>query len=300
MREFPPARNRRSTILPALALAAGGFLFGQSFEVSHLDALPGDSIDADNDGLVDVQESILFTSVNSPDSDGDGVGDLEEFSRGTDPSDITSVPVGSEVSLAMSGRVVDGVFKAVTALYVPDGDLTGDSISFGIQIGGALIPVNPMLLFVGAELTTVQPEAGQPAVIYLLETPLPESIVLSLGNVGIYATYTGAGSAFVQKAASLNLVAVNGVVAQIVQSPTTGGGSYRPLTEGPELPATWTPAQVCVQTLETVGAIGPVLQQEVVDASCQEAESESYCPPDCVNLIGETHDVVDPIGLIGG
>ena len=300
MREPSSELKNQWMILPALALAAGGYLFGASLEIEAMEAAPTNSEDMDEDGLVDIQEKILSTSLSDPDSDGYGFDDLEEFSRGMDPmvaDDPQTLPA-AEASLAMTGRVQDHVFKAVTALYVPDGDLNGDSITFGIQIQGQLIPMNPMLLFVGAKITAVPGKAPN-SMIYLLETPVPESIVLALGNVGLYATYSDAGATVVEKAASLNLVAVNGVVAQIV--PTAGGcGSYRPLTDGPDLPATWTPAQLCVQTLETVGVIGPVIQQEVTDASCQTFSTDSYCPPDCVNLIGSTHDVVDPIGLIGG
>lgn len=299
MREPNSARDHKLLILPALALAAGGYLFGQSFQADALAAEPLDLADMDGDGLVDAQEKILSTSLSSADLDDDGFSDLEEFARGTNPN-IADGPLPNVASLAMSGRVTDNVFKAVTALYVPDGNLIGDSITFGIQIAGNMIPINPMLLFVGAKLTTVgvgDPESN--AVVYLLETPIPESLVLALGNVGIYATYADQGATFVQQAASLNLVAINGVIAQIVSTPG-GGGSYRPLTDGPDLPATWSPAQICVQTLETIGAIGPVLQQEVVDASCEDVTTDSYCPPDCVNLVGSTHDVVDPLGLIGG
>ena len=286
-----------SVILPALALAAGSFLFGQSFQPDTLAAAPVDSLDLDSDGLVDVQEKILATSLEHVDSDQDGFTDLEEFSRGTDPLLDLDFPASNTPSLAMTGRVVDDVFKAVTALYVPHESMVPHStIDFGIQYAGMLIPINPMLLFVGAQLTTV--DVGTTGKIYLLETPVPESVVLALGNVGLYATYSTPGATSVEHAATLNLFVVNGIIAQVVSTPT--GSSYRPLTEGPDLPATWSPAQVCVQTLETVGVIGPILQQEVIDASCQQVSADSYCPPDCVNLVGSTHDVVDPIGLIGG
>jgi hypothetical protein len=299
MRDTSSSRIGKLLILPCLALSAGGYLFGLSFEEGQLAAAPLGSADLDGDGLVDVQESILKTNAFAADSDGDGYSDLEEFSRGSDPTLITDIPVVSNGSVAMTGRVQSGVFRAVTALYVPGGSLVGASVSFGALIGGTLVPLDPLLLFAGANLSIVPTGTGSDA-IYLLETPIPESLVLALGNSAIYATYSPPGATTVETASAINLMAINGVVTQITGGTGGTGTTYRPLSDDPDIPATWTPAQVCVQNLSTVGVVGAVLQQQVDSAACESLETNAYCPPDCSNLTGTTQEIIDPLGLIGG
>ena len=303
---MPDAHEPRSwkpLALPVLALSAGAFLFGLELEASpELLAMTTGVSDHDGDGLVDVQETILRTDSLAADSDLDGFSDLEEFARGSDPTLFASVPGPDAVSIAMTGRAKDGVFRAVTALYVAGGDLTGASLTFGVLLGGQLVPLDPMLFFAGANLS-VLPAATAGDQIYLLETPFPEPLVMALGSTGIFATYTTPGSAVVTHATALNLQGINGVVAQVVQTSGTPGGSgslYRPLADDPDIPVTWDPAQVCVQDLTTVGVVGAVLQQQVDDAFCDPIAADSYCPPDCTNLTGQLQELIDPLALIGG
>ena len=229
-----------------------------------------------------------------------GASVLEEFARGSDPQVFASTPGTVDPAVAMTGRAVSGVFRAVTALYVPGGDLTGAHLGFGALVAGNLVALDPMMLFTGASLT-VQPGANPGDLVYLLETPIPESLVLALGSTGLYATFTPAGSSSVAHATSLNLKGINGVVSQVVQTTSGGSGSvYRPLVDDPDIPVTWNPAQVCVQNLTTVGVVGAVLQQQVDTSYCDPIAADSYCPPDCSNLTGTVQELVDPLGLIGG
>lgn len=286
-------------ILPCLALTAGGYLFGLSFEESQLSAAPLGSLDLDQDGLVDAQESILLTDAFQADSDGDGFSDLEEFSRGSDPTVFAETPGAPVGALAMTGRAQNGVFRAVTALYVPGGSLAGATVSFGALAGGKMAPLDPMLFFTGANLTVIPTGTGND-LIYVLETPVPESLIFALGSASFFATYASPGATTVEAATAINLLGVNGVVAQIVGGTAGAGSTYRPLADDPDIPATWTPAQVCVQNLTTVGVVGSVLQQVVDSAACEPIQSDSYCPPDCTNLTGTTRELIDPLGLIGG
>lgn len=274
-------------------------MFGLSFQEDQLAAAPLGSLDLDGDGLVDVQESILQTDAFQTDSDGDGFSDLEEFSRGSDPTLFADVPATPDAAVAMTGRAQNGTFRAVTALYVPGGSLAGATVSFGVLAGGVMAPLDPLLLFAGANLTVVPTGTGSD-VVYLLETPMPESLIFALGSVSFYATYASAGSPTVETAAAINLETVNGVVTQIAGGTSGPGSTYRPLADDPDIPANWTPAQVCVQNLTTVGVVGSVLQQVVDSASCEPIQSDSYCPPDCSNLTGTTRELIDPLGLIGG
>ena len=300
MPDVTPRSNWKPLVLPALALTAGGFLLGHGLaDDSGLMASPLGTADMDNDGLVDVQESILQTDLLSADSDLDGFSDLEEFARGSDPQSFADVPqVGGEM-IAMTGRAQAGVFRAVTALYVPGGDLTGSTVTFGALVGGTMLHLDPMLFFAGASLT-VQAGSNPGDAIYLLETPIPESLIMALGSTGLFATYTPPGGAVVAHASALNMQGINGVVSQVVSNVGSGGGIYRPLVDDPDIPVTWTPAQVCVQNLSTVGVVGAVLQQQVDSSFCDPISADSYCPPDCANLTGTIREIVDPLALIGG
>jgi len=299
MREQLFSRSRKLLILPTLALSAGGYFFGLSLAEGQLLAAPLGSQDLDGDGLVDVQESILQTDAFLADSDGDGFSDLEEFSRGSDPILYSSWPATPDAAVAMTGRVQSGVFRAVTALFVPGGSLSGATVSFGAMVGGVMIPLDPLLLFSGASLS-VAPGSTPGDAIYLLETPFPEALILALGQSALYATYSSAGASTVETASAINLVGINGVVAQIVAGQTGTGSTYRPLADDPDIPASWTPARVCVQNLTTIGVVGAILQQQVDSASCEPISTDAYCPPDCSNLTGTIQEIVDPLGLIGG
>mgnify|MGYP002628454465 FL=1 len=303
MREPNPSCGWMSLLFPTLALAAGGFVFGHTLGGnSELLAAPTASLDLDGDGLVDVQEMILGTNALVVDSDGDGYSDLEEFSRASDPTDLYSAPSAlSEPAVAMTGRAQGGVFHAVTTIYVPNGDLTGTTVTFGALVEGKLYNVDPMLFFVGADLT-VHPASNGTDSIYVLETPIPEYLLLALGSTGIYATFSPAGATSITHVSALNLTGINGVVCQVV--PTLGGSGpgsmYRPLSDGPDLPLAWNPSSICVQDLHTIGVVGPILQQQIDASSCDPIGADSYCPPDCNNLAGTIVEMIDPLALIGG
>ena len=292
-------RYRKLLILPTLALSAGGYLFGLSFADNQLHAATLGAADLDGDGLVDVQESILMTDAFLADSDGDGFSDLEEFSRGSDPTQFGEVPASPDATIAMTGRAQSGVFRAVIALFVPGGNLSGATVSFGAMVGGVLIPLDPILLFGGASLSVIPGSNGSDA-IYLLETPIHESLIHALGHCALYATYASPGATGAEAASAINVVGINGVVAQVIGTQGGTGSTYRPLADDPDIPVNWTPAQVCVQNLTTIGAVGAVLQQQVDSAQCEPISADGYCPPDCSNLTGTTREIIDPLGLIGG
>lgn len=53
--------------------------------------LPLDGADPDGDGLINSWEKVLGSDAGSPDSDGDGVGDAQEWRAGTNPTDRSSL-----------------------------------------------------------------------------------------------------------------------------------------------------------------------------------------------------------------
>ncbi|MFT4709078.1 MAG: hypothetical protein ACI9D0_001295 [Bacteroidia bacterium] len=302
MREPNSQSDWKSLLIPTMALAVGGFVFGHTLgESPELSAATYVLIDIDGDGLADQQESILGTDAFDPDTDGDGFYDVEELARGTDPLAILDAPGPiPEASLGSTGRTDDGVFRVVNTFYVPAGELQGASIAFGVMINGEIAHLDPLLFFTGASLT-VQSASNGLDFIYTLETPIPESLVLSLGSASIFTTFTPAGASTVAKATALNLTSINGVICH-VQNATSATGlatQYLPLTDGPEIPITWTPARICTQDLHTIGVVGAVLQQQIDSADCTVMGQDSYCPPDCSSLAGTIVNVIDPLALVG-
>ena len=285
-----------------MALAVGGFVFGHTLgESQELSAATYIHIDMDGDGLADYQESILGTDPFDADTDRDGFSDIEEHARGTNPVDFADLPDPiPEASLASTGRTQDGVFRAVNTFYVPAGELQGASVSFGVMINGETALLDPLLFFTGATLT-IQSAANGIDSIYTLETPIPESVVLSLGSAAIFTTFSPASATTVVNSAALNLTSINGVICQVKNVASTTGLStqFLPLSDGPDIPITWTPARICTQDLHTIGVVGSVLQQQIDSADCTVMGQDSYCPPDCSSLAGTIINVIDPLALIG-
>ncbi|MEP6536731.1 MAG: carboxypeptidase regulatory-like domain-containing protein [Bryobacteraceae bacterium] len=103
-------------------------------------------LDADNDGLSNLEEFRLGTNMRNADSDGDGIGDLVELRLGLNPLlfDVTTTVQGRVVDSAGAGVIganvtVFGYFKAVTGTNgsftlpgVParlgDGNITGSAV----------------------------------------------------------------------------------------------------------------------------------------------------------------------------
>jgi gliding motility-associated-like protein len=78
-------------------------------------------IDTDNDGLTDAQESVLCTSPNVSDSDGDGINDGIEVNNGSDPCDPCN-PSNSSIDCTEGIHIPtaftpDGIGNEVNNLY---------------------------------------------------------------------------------------------------------------------------------------------------------------------------------------
>ena len=112
-------------------------------------------IDSDNDGLTDVEETILGTHPLLTDTDGDGFGDGVEVTAGTDPLDNASHPPAdgdvtgdgnlNVADLLIMQRIVLGIITPST-IALAHGDLYPPSSPDSILNISDLILLSQMIL----------------------------------------------------------------------------------------------------------------------------------------------------------
>ncbi|MFM7101360.1 MAG: hypothetical protein ACKO3N_09330, partial [Verrucomicrobiota bacterium] len=100
---------------------------------------PDGTRDLDADGLSDVAEMILGTSVTRADSDADGTRDAEELAVGTDPLDGVGLPVGIVSVTAAPGTAYD---------VAAGNDLAVVAASQGLAVYEVSRPTSPVQLAV--------------------------------------------------------------------------------------------------------------------------------------------------------
>jgi len=309
-REAFAARFRKSVWLPlSLALAAGFVLVGWSADVPEVSAAPGGNLeDSDDDGLTDHQEEILGTHTEIRDTDGDGFDDLEEIARQSDPLSFASRPVRSRpLSVGVTGRAVEGVFTAVTPIYVQGGTLGGLNYEFGLVLpGGTRIPI-PFDFYLPVTRVDMRQGAVAADRVLLIEVRFPASVIQTYGNLAIYAKLTNPGGTgpLAESASVINVVDFDGVpmIVQAQNSEETDhldyAITYRPLVPDEAVPAAWAVGQLCLRQTRPVGMVGSSTAFEVTHAGC--IAGDTFCEfVACSASVGTSVEIVDPSTLLGG
>jgi hypothetical protein len=283
--------------------------------------------DYDSDGLTNLTEKVLGSSEYIPDTDGDGFSDLEEFTRNSDVGDPNSVPLPSDLNLAMSASGEhDGLHLQIGSFFT-DNDYGNKNFEVGVVINGE-IRLLPELLSqpgIAARRSNSQNGAGS---ILLLDVPFPESLVHSVGELSVFVTLNVTGSPVIDAAAGIKLASHDSVVMIVQPGPldryalfqasarpgSGGGGStggsgisgastgsvYNPIPPGGGgVPNTWTPGEICFQAAVEIGNDNGVISHEVVAADCITGW-DSHCRSDCSSSVGSTFQTFDPLGLVGG
>jgi hypothetical protein len=302
-------------VVPALLAVGALVLLQRSYAKSPaLLASSGQGLDQDMDGLSDYQEDILGTNPLLADSDSDTFGDLEEVARQSDPLEASSIPGVAEVEVGMFARDQAGTLTIGSAVYLAGTHVPQMRFDLGIVINGmrASVPSDVYMPF-----TDVTLKGGRDpgSMVITMQTSLPRSLVWSLGKLAVFATLTDPqGPPDSGRVDVLNLTAQEGVIMSIeaVAYPDPGqsgpnnssslgpsGLIYLPLSDGENLPSSFTAGEVCWQVSSTVGVNGSSFVQEIVDADCE--PSESFCgSAGCQASVGQVIEIVDPSLLIGG
>lgn len=281
-----------------MAVPATAFLGWALGAAPGLEALGSDpTSDLDGDGLTDIQEIVLGSKVDEADSDGDGLRDLEELARQLDPL-VADAPTDSELGIGFAVRATGGLFHLTTAIYIPDGDLTNVDLELGLYFEGMLFPISPASYL---PVSTGFTEDGQDleSEVLAFSFPIPEFLLQSVESLGFYATTSPKGLP-TSSATAVNLTSVAGVTAlrRVTQGPSGPGITILPVSPPGDLPASFTPNEVCFQETVLVGVENNVQLFQVIDAGC--VPSTSVCTPGCALTSGSSVQLLDPLALIGG
>lgn len=107
-----PETSYRMFAVYAQTLAFGYTKFttpraGQTFVIPRMAFFDMDDGDTDGDGLTDIRELVVGTSVNNPDTDDDGLSDSAEVIQGLNPLDGLVAATGIIASAQVPGTAID-------------------------------------------------------------------------------------------------------------------------------------------------------------------------------------------------
>lgn len=298
-----PERVRTRSWVPVLVAAATGIGATIAFDRPRELAASGSSCpDSDGDGLIDLQEDILGTYSDSADSDEDGYSDLEEIARASDPLDELSLPDDShELSIGLTARVEEGVVTLVAPVYARSGSFGQIDLEFGVIFpDGSRYEIQPVL-YLPVLKGGVYASQQQNFRVVLLEMPFPQSIVQGLGQLSLYGVVEDPAASSSGSAAALNLLDFSGVIVMAQNTTGQGGGGviYGPIVPNSEIPASWATGEICWHQAAPVGMVGSSTAYEVTKGSC--TPSDTYCSStECTSRVGTNMLLVDPATLLGG
>lgn len=312
-----PASVRSVTVT---ALSAGvatgaavtlGLVLGQGRPLAA--GYVGSVSDSDGDGIGDVAELIRQTDPDAADTDGDGFSDLEELARGMDPTVPDTSAAAEQLTIGLSTTGDGQWVRADVAFYLPDGDYDGLGLEFGAfapvmganGIEGLQVPFPVELTLANGSLGFAPGREAGSLVIHF-DVLVPQAVFETLGWVPLYATVGPVGVG--PTAAAAQTIVYEGEVLLSLESleasgyATTsqvGGVVARPIEPEDNVPASMSLNQVCVQSASQVGGGGGLIELQVDSSECVEADF-LFCSSGCASQVGSSRTIVDPLALIGG
>lgn len=303
------------TLSPSAELQAGG----NSYTVLS---------DADGDGLDDALEGRLHTSLQSSDTDSDGVTDLEEVILGMDPKSVgTLTPSPVRKVYLNAYQVGNDVIMQLAALH--QSQVTQIEFIWGGaekmvytrpgQIGHLLVDTNVLpSSFSGWKISTARyrfraglfEQLGSVALGWraALDNSAISASVVSLSHMEDLLTQVefrnissnaSSGDPAAPGSSSFDIDWEENGGGGGHQGGSTGGG-ITPVDPNGGQPPEGRADEICVQMMAPTANLGDGrVEYTVTSANC-EPEVEAVCLPGCSASVGDTIITIDPVGLIGG
>jgi hypothetical protein len=261
-------------------------------------------MDTDNDGLDDVLEVLLGTSITDADTDNDTYSDLDEHLQGTNPLVYDAPGRPSAINRALKVDVysnggdvviqVSGLFtQGISGLRL----FAADSLRF--------VQVRPSFLaaFQNDVRSFNSNIANLKAKVYRVKLPAQYFHNSPAMAVGATANLDGVGYGSQSQLVSYaNYLVEFRDAATFGRSSQTSGGSggLFPTSPGDSLPGEITLGQVCVQSLQEIASLGGGQKlYQVADSYCDYLPNAA-CFSSCAAAIGNSVVGIDIVGLLGG
>jgi hypothetical protein len=301
-------RTRSGIWAPLLCFAASILVLCLSMRsVPELSAQTSSSSrlgsDYDGDGLADLTEAVRGTDPDDPDTDGDGFHDVEEIARRSNPLDPSSTPDNSPLSIGVYAYTDNGYFNFHTAIYIANAQLQNLTYELGVVLQGKPLIVAQTVYTQSTRSFFYGSPKNPNDRILVLEMPIPESSVQRHQTVSCYSIVRDASTNLPRSPALglMNMVNHSGAIMELTTPPPAimqgKGIIYRPLAGA--TPPTSMSGQVCWQDVQPVGTNGSNIVYEVRDASCQ--DFDGFCSSgDCNAKVGRMLGLPDPGSLLGG
>ncbi len=297
----------RTTFAPAVLCAAAALAWYAAVDQPASLEARGSGPDTDRDGLVDLQEHVLGTNPSSQDSDRDGFSDTSEIARGTGPLNPASYPGADVPSVNMLARSENDMVTVVSAIYLSNHEIGDIDFEFGVVLNGRPVALDRRRYQGASRYSLVRVQGDR---LLIMETTFPVLLVSRLGQLSLYSGLRQNG--VLNQASALTVAEVGGVpvvmefltgnhadMNDVGPQPMQRGLIYRPLVPRGDLGSSWDEGFVCFQSLSSVGSNGASSVSEVESAGCEPLDSS--CMPDaCSASVGSTREVVDPLLLLGG
>jgi len=266
--------------------------------------------DTDGDGLDDVLEVLLGSSITDANTDNDSLSDLEEHLMGSDPLVYDSVgqlsQIQRELKLDVYSNGADVVIQ-VSGLYSQG--ITGFRLYAANENSSVRIPLRLLAAFQSDVRQFSTNLAGFQAVVYRFKLPAQLFHRSSAMAIGVTANVDNMGLG-VQS----HLLSVSGKLLEYrdfpsfgVQGLSSGGGASGgasgglfPTSPGDQMPGEISLGQICVQSLQEIASLGGSQKlYQVTDSYC-DFMPRAACFSSCSSAIGGSVVGIDIVGLLGG
>jgi hypothetical protein len=287
-----------------LGLVSWGASHAPDSQLVAMSSALGSMTDTDGDGLDDVLEVLLGTSISDADTDNDLRSDLDEHLTGSDPLTFD----GSGRPAAIQRNIKMDIYSNGDDVVVQVSGIYSQSMR-GIKLYAAtedrFIQLRPRALPLTNSDTRVL-SSGLPGLqtkVHRMSFPKDVFHRVPAMAIGLTAFVDG-----VEMGAQVQLLSRQDHLLEYRDGETFGrqsqgsgqtGGLF-PTSPGDSMPGEISLGQICVQTLQEVAALGGGQKLYQVSDSYCDYLPDAACFSSCSGAIGNSVVGIDIVGLLGG